>query len=65
MKCPSGTASTLSSATARNLNQGTNIQILLNGTFTNYNLIKGYQCTCTTGYSWDSLRLRCYSTGLR
>jgi hypothetical protein len=64
MKCPSGTASTLNKASAHNLTEGVVVQNLLNGTFTNYNLIKGYQCSCSAGYSWDSYRLRCYTTGL-
>jgi hypothetical protein len=38
---------------------------LLNGSFTNYNQINGYQCACPTGYSWDALRLKCFTTGLQ
>jgi hypothetical protein len=65
MKCSSGTASSLNSTAARNLFEGSTVQNLLNGTFTNYNQIKGFQCKCNTGFSWDSLRLRCYTTGLQ
>jgi hypothetical protein len=66
MKCPGGAAAkTLNAATSKNLGGGAAVQVLLNGTFTNYNQIKGYQCTCASGTSWDSLRLRCYANGLQ
>lgn len=65
MKCPSGSSRTLNASSSKNLIGGATVQALLNGTFTNYNQIKGYQCTCQTGFSWDSLRLRCFTTGLK
>jgi hypothetical protein len=64
MKCPTGIATTLVSANARNLYLGILVQGEINGTSTNYNQIKKYQCPCSSGYSWDSQRLRCFTTGL-
>ena len=64
MRCPAGSASTLVASAARNRAMGATIRILLNGTFTNYNQIKRYQCTCGAGMSWDSLRLRCFLSAL-
>jgi hypothetical protein len=65
MTCPSGAASNLTAASAHNLTGGTLVLNLLSGPFTNYNQIKGYKCSCKSGYSWDSMRLRCYTTELK
>jgi hypothetical protein len=49
MKCPSGVATALTAATLKkDLLGGTAIQVLLAGTFTNYNQIKGFACTCAS-----------------
>lgn len=65
MRCPTGSASNLDTPTARNLSQGTTIQSLLNGAFTNYNKIRTFQCTCPYGFSWEPLRLRCFDSTLQ
>jgi hypothetical protein len=50
MKCPRGdSAFALNAQESKNLTQGALVQALINGTFTNYNMIKGYQCPCPTG----------------
>lgn len=65
MTCPSGSALATNPSTVRNLRLGSTIQGFLSGSFTNYNQISGYQCPCSTGYLWDSIRLRCFASGLQ
>jgi len=66
MRCPGGaTARALSTTSVRNLAGGAAVQILQNGTFTNYNQIRNFMCPCSTGFMWDALRLGCYANGLQ
>lgn len=65
MKCPSGNATALNSAKAKNFTEGTTVKKLLNGTFTNYNLLKDFQCSCSAGLTWDLLRLQCFDSRLQ
>lgn len=62
MKCPGVTYNAVGN---RTLAGGTTVQAQLNGSYTNYNLIKKYQCLCSNGTSWDTLRLRCYPNTLK
>lgn len=66
MRCPGGTtAGTLATASVKNLARGAAVQVLENGTFTNYNQIRNFMCLCPTGFMWDALRLGCYANGLQ
>jgi hypothetical protein len=66
MKCPSGSATTITAAAAKiGLAGGATVMALTNGAFTNYNQIKGFKCPCPTGYTWDAMRMRCYHSVLK
>lgn len=66
MNCGAGlNATILTPSSARNLSQGATIQQMLNGTFTNYNILSAYQCPCAANSTWDALRLRCFNFNLQ
>jgi hypothetical protein len=65
MNCGGGINATLLNPTSsRNLSQGATVQQMLNGSFTNYNILSAFQCPCGAGNSWDALRLRCFNSNL-
>jgi hypothetical protein len=48
----------------RNLPGGTSIQAFYVSAGSNYANISSMACKCNSGYSWDNLRLRCYSNSI-
>jgi hypothetical protein len=65
MNCGGGiNATLLIPSSSRNLSQGATVQQMLNGSFTNYNILSAFQCPCGAGNSWDALRLRCFNSNL-
>ncbi len=44
---------------------GQSIKMILSVVGTNYAQLSKYQCVCSEGYLWDSLRLRCISALLK
>lgn len=65
MNCGVGlNAAILIPSSSRNLSQGATIQQMLNGSFTNYNILSAYQCPCAASTNWDALRLRCFDSNL-
>jgi hypothetical protein len=60
----SGSAIALNSATAKQLTGSKTVLAAVKLSYTNYAAISSYQCPCVTGFSWDSVRLRCFDSNL-
>lgn len=57
-----GPAAALVTTTAKNLTDWAIVKTAIDTTYTDYSVIKGFQCVCAPGEVWDFVRMRCFNS---